>query len=73
MGVIKQFAQSCIDTMETKQLVDMLLDRFSGMEGVNDIPTDKMIHLSNVLECEHVNRLQQVYTYMGDPDEWDGN
>ena len=62
MGAIKQFAQSCIDALETKELVDMLNDRLSGMVGVHDIPTEKMVHLSNLLECEHINRLQHRYT-----------
>ena len=72
MGAIKQFAQQCIDNLTTLQLVNMLLDRFSAMEGVNEIPVEKMIHLSNVLECEEVNRLCQVHRIVDADDDWIG-
>lgn len=63
MGAMKQMLMEYQDKEPTAVLVERLIERFSTIDGVNEIPTEKLVHLSNVLECEHVNRLSAVYTY----------
>jgi hypothetical protein len=66
MGKIKELRLEVIESIDTPELVDILLDRFSTLRDVNTVSSEKMVHLMNVIEAEHVNRLAGVYEHADD-------
>jgi hypothetical protein len=62
MGKMKEFAQNVLDTQSTTDMVARLLDRVDHAGGtLIGVPTEMLVQLSNVLECEHVNRLATAW------------
>ena len=62
MDALKDFRQECIESASNEELIDLLLTRIN----LDAVPTEKLVQLSNVLECEHVTRLSRVHTYADD-------
>jgi hypothetical protein len=69
MGVIKEFALSCIDAQTNVEVVDHLLARCQ--DDLLDVPDNKLRELMGCLETTLVNRIAAQYGH-GDPDEFDG-
>lgn len=61
MGAMKQMLMEYQDKEPTAVLVERLIERFSTINGVNEVPTEKLVHLMNVVECEQVSRLARQY------------
>lgn len=64
MGKLKELAQDAIDMQETKDIAFLLQDRFSDLIGVNDVPTETLRQLINVMECALINRLAACSGYV---------
>ena len=67
MGRMKEFALQAIESQTTSEMVRNLLHRLDHTPGaLIGVPESLLCRLSDVLECEHVNRLATTYTAFDD-------
>jgi hypothetical protein len=60
VGALKRMAEQARESMTARERVDHCL----SAPDLHDVPTESLIQLMNVLECEYVNRMAMTYGYI---------